>query len=50
MRVVARLESGDLALVIVDADDVVAHLGETNGGNQADVSRSDDSNCECFHS
>ena len=38
---VAALESGDLALVVVDADDVVAHFSKTDGGDQADISRSD---------
>jgi hypothetical protein len=35
---VAGPKSGYLALVIVDADDVVTHFGETNSGNKTDIS------------
>ncbi len=35
---VAPLKRGDLTLVIIDADDRVTHLCETNGGDKADVS------------
>ena len=36
---VAGLKGGDLALVVIDADDGVADLGETDGRDQADVTR-----------
>ncbi len=45
---VAALEGGDFALVIVDADDVVAHLSKADGGDQADVPRSDYGNLNVF--
>ena len=34
---VPALEGGDFALVIVDADDIVAHLGKADGSDEADV-------------
>src|SRR5215469_4951 len=34
---VASLQRGDLALVVIHADDVMAHLSETHGGYKADV-------------
>ena len=34
---VTSTESGDFALVVVDADDVVSHLGEADGGDQANI-------------
>ncbi len=45
---VAGLKRGDFALVIVDADDVVTHLSEADGGDEADISRSDDGNFDVF--
>jgi len=34
---VASAESSDFALVVVDADDLVSHLSEADGGDQADI-------------
>ena len=41
---VAGLEGGDLALVVIDADHAVADLGEADGRDQADVTRTN--NCD----
>ena len=41
-RDLALLQALDLRLVDVDADDVVAALGEAGAGDQADVSGADD--------
>lgn len=35
---IAGLEGGDFGLVVIDADDLMAHLREANGGDEADVS------------
>src|SRR5437868_11638091 len=40
----ARAQSFDFSDVIIDASDVVAHLGKTGAGDEADVSRTDDRN------
>ncbi len=45
---VAGLQGGDFALIIIDTDDIVAHLGETDGCNQAYISGSDDGNFDVF--
>ena len=45
---IAALKRGDFAFVIVDTDDVVAHFGKTDGGNQADISRADNGNFDVF--
>jgi hypothetical protein len=45
---VACLESGNLALVIIDADDMVAHFGEADRGDQTNVSRPDNGNFDVF--
>ena len=45
---VPALESGDFAFVVVDTDDVVADLGEADGSNQTDISRSDDGDFDVF--
>ena len=45
---VSALKRGDLALVIVDTDDLVAHLCETNGGNKTNISRTDHCNWNRF--
>jgi hypothetical protein len=40
-RHAAFAESSDPGFVIVDADDPMAHLGKTNGRDQAYISRPD---------
>jgi len=45
---VAGLKRGNLVLVVIDADDGVSDLGEADGGDQADVTRSNDCRFECF--
>ena len=45
---VASLKSGYLSLVIVHANDVVAHFCKTDGGYKSDISRSDDGNFDVF--
>ena len=45
---VAALRGRDFALVIVDADDVVAHLSEADSGDQADIAGTDNGNIERF--
>lgn len=39
---VSGLEGGDFGLVVIDADDLVAHFREADGGDQAYVSGADD--------
>ncbi len=48
MRVSPPCKRGDLALVIIDANDGVTHLCKTNGGDKADVSGADNSNLNVF--
>jgi hypothetical protein len=38
---IAALQRLDLALVVVDADDLVTHFSETYGGDEADVAGTD---------
>ncbi len=45
---VAALKSFDFAFVIVHTDDIVAHFGEADGSDQADISRSYDCNFDVF--
>ena len=45
---VAGLESGNLALVIVNTDDMVTHFREANRSNQANISRPDNGNFDVF--
>jgi hypothetical protein len=45
---IPTLQSGNLALVVIDTDDVVTHFGETDCGNEADVSRTNDGNLNAF--
>ena len=45
---VAGLECGYLALVVIDADDVVANLGETDGRDQTDVTRANNCDLNAF--
>jgi hypothetical protein len=45
---VTGLESGDLALIIVDTDDVVADFSKADGSDQTDVSRPDNGNFDVF--
>ena len=35
---VAAPESGHFALIVIDADDIVAHFGETNSSDKANIS------------
>jgi hypothetical protein len=35
---ISTLQSRDLALVVIDADDSVTHFRETNRGNKANIS------------
>jgi hypothetical protein len=45
---VAGLESGNLALIVVHADDIVAHFGKANGSDQTNISRPDNGNFNVF--
>lgn len=45
---IAALKGFDFALVIIDTNDVMAHLSETDGSHQADVPRSDNGNLNVF--
>jgi hypothetical protein len=45
---VARLQRSNLAFVIVNTDDIVAHLGKTDGSDQTNISRSDNGNFDSF--
>jgi len=40
---VARLEGGNFAFVVIDTYDIVADLSEADGGDQTDVSRTNNS-------
>ena len=45
---VSGLEGGDLALVVVDADDIVAYFSETDGSNQTDIPGPNNGNSDVF--
>ena len=45
---IATLKRGNLTLVIVDADDIVPHLCETDSSHQTDVSRTDNGDWNGF--
>jgi hypothetical protein len=45
---ISALKGGDLPLIIIDADDRMTHLSETDCSYQPNVSRSDDSNRNGF--
>jgi hypothetical protein len=45
---VAGLESGNLSLVIIHADDIVAHFGKADGSDQTNISRPNYGNFDVF--